>query len=171
MQESLGILSLRSVSVNSMTTLRDRLTLAMESTAPHTTQAATAKACGISTAAVAGWFGKSTWGLQATHCYAIAKLLRVDPEWLATGKGRMSPSGGPPPSDADRELIATARENDPTFASFVQDYRKLTSTEKTMVRTVVVALARAHDPIYQAYEKTQRTIVTKRDGTPEKAKP
>lgn len=169
MQQTLRTPFLSSVSVRLMTTLNERLTAAMESTSPKTIPATLARACGISTAAVAGWFTKENWAMQATHCFALAKLLRVDPEWLATGKGQMTPGGHG--DDPDRELIEASRENDPTFASFLQDYRRLSSVEKTMVRTVVVSLARSHDPAYLEYEKARQLEVGRRDRKRARAKP
>lgn len=169
MQVPLSKIGLSSVSVPLMSSLLERLKLAAASKTPEVKQAAMARACGVSRAAVAGWFAKENFALQATHAFALAKLLGVDPEWLATGRGQMIPKPFSA-SPADTELIEASRQNDPTFASFVQDYRRLSSVEKTMVRTVVVALARSHDPVYQAYEKNQQSVVRTRPTKPAKTK-
>ncbi len=148
MQALLGTLSLSSVSVCRMTTLRERLELAMDGNSPRTTQAAIAKACGISTAAVAGWFQKENFALQATHCFALAKLMRVDAEWLATGRNAMHPKS---PALAEHH------------ASLLQDYRKLDQEDQTAVRTVIVSLARLKDPAYLAWQHRMEEHNRKRD--------
>lgn len=146
------------VNVPAMSTLKERLTRAMAH-AKKDNQSKLAREVGVTRAAVSKWMSTATTSLQTEHAFRVARYLGVNPQWLATGEGTMLET-----EDPDRALIDAAREEDPTFASFLQDYRKLSSVEKTMVRTVVVSLARAHDPIYQAFEKDQRAINRKRDG-------
>ncbi len=143
MQVALGQVVLRSVSVRAMSTLRSRLESAMEGTSPPATQAALAKACRISTAAVAGWFQKDSWALQATHCFAIAKLLGVDAEWLATGHGQMVASR--------RKSTFELSEGDP---GLLDAYHRLPEQAKLPVRALIESLTVAFDPTYHAYIET-----------------
>lgn len=147
-----------------MSTLKDRLTKAMEH-AKQDNRSKLAREVGVSRAAVSKWLNTGTSSLHSEHLFRAAQVLGVNPKWLATGEGAMLDS-----VDPDRALVDATRENDPTFSSFVQDYRKLSSMEKTMVRTVVVALARARDPVYQAYEKGQGALNDTRNRKPAKAK-
>ena len=71
-----------------MTTLQDRLRLAMAGP-PRVSQAALAKACGVKPPSVSDWLSGKTKRLEGANLLAAARLLRVSPEWLATGKGAM----------------------------------------------------------------------------------
>lgn len=153
------------VNVRRMSTLKERLTQAMAH-ANKDNQSKLAREVGVTRAAVSKWMSTATTSLQTEHAFRVAKYLGVNPQWLATGEGSMLDS-----DDPDRSLIDAAREEDPSFASFLQDYRKLSSVEKTMVRTVVVSLARAHDPIYLEYEQARRSEVARRPTKRSPVKP
>lgn len=50
-------------------------------------QAALAKACGVSRNAVSLWESGETKSLDAAYLFNAAKILGVNPKWLATGNG------------------------------------------------------------------------------------
>ncbi len=50
-------------------------------------QAALAKACGVSRNAVSMWESGETKSLDAAYLFKAAKILGVNPKWLATGNG------------------------------------------------------------------------------------
>lgn len=72
-----------------VTTIRQRLKLAMAR--GDVSAADLAKACEISASAVSKWLredAKADATIKAENVFPIAKLCRVDAEWLATGKGK-----------------------------------------------------------------------------------
>lgn len=73
-----------------MTTLAERLRLAMEGP-PKVSQAAIARACGVKPPSVTDWLNGETKRMEGSNLLAAAKLLRVNPEWLASGRGPMRP--------------------------------------------------------------------------------
>jgi transcriptional regulator with XRE-family HTH domain len=55
------------------------------------TQAALAKACGISEPSISGWFGKAsrpTRMIAGDNLVYAAKFLETTPEWIITGRGQ-----------------------------------------------------------------------------------
>lgn len=54
-------------------------------------QEAVAKAVGVSRAAVSQWENGSTKDLKLTNFFELARLLKKNPEWLATGHGQEEP--------------------------------------------------------------------------------
>lgn len=71
-----------------MKSLADRITLALKGP-PKRSQAALARACKISPAAVSEWVLGKTVKIEAANLLAAARFLGVSPEWLASGKGPM----------------------------------------------------------------------------------
>lgn len=67
-------------------TLADRLKLAMAGP-PKITQAALAKACGISAPSVSDWLRGRTKSIEGVYLVRAAAFLKVRPLWLAEGKG------------------------------------------------------------------------------------
>ena len=73
-----------------MSTLADRLTLAMEKTG--ISQAELARACGVKPPSVSGWLSGKSKFLRGENLLKAAAALRVSQAWLATGEGSMEPS-------------------------------------------------------------------------------
>lgn len=69
-----------------ISTLAERLAEAMKGP-PRTSGVALAKACKCSAASVSGWVSGKSKTMEAGNLLAAAKLLGVDPTWLATGVG------------------------------------------------------------------------------------
>ena len=59
---------------------------------PHKSQAGLARACGIKTPSVSGWFTGKTKTLTFENAIKAAAYLGVSTEWLATGEGDMHSS-------------------------------------------------------------------------------
>jgi phage repressor protein C with HTH and peptisase S24 domain len=73
--------------IEDMSTLKERLEEAIAEAG--VTKTAIWKACGLSSGAVSQWFSGSTQNLDGENLLNASKVLGVNPEWLATGKGRM----------------------------------------------------------------------------------
>ncbi|MPS93786.1 LexA family transcriptional regulator [Comamonas sp.] len=72
-----------------MSTLADRLTLAMEKAGVN--QADLARACGVKPPSVHGWLSGKSKFLRGENLLKAAAVLRVNQSWLATGEGSMEP--------------------------------------------------------------------------------
>lgn len=70
-------------------------------TRAQVTQQDIADACGITTAAISKWENGKTEDVFADHIFCVADFLRVDPRWLATGRGPT-----PRPRTALDEIVA-----------------------------------------------------------------
>lgn len=80
-----------------MRTLQERLKFAMAGP-PKVSQAALARACGISAPSVNDWLSGKTKSIEGRNLLLAADFLRVLPKWLATGKGPMREAGEGEPS-------------------------------------------------------------------------
>lgn len=67
-------------------TLAERLKLAMQGP-PRITQAALAKACGVSAPSVSDWCRGITKSIEGVNLVRAAAFLRVRPRWLSEGIG------------------------------------------------------------------------------------
>ena len=72
--------------IKNMSTLKERLQEAMGEASLNKT--ALWKGCGLSSGAISHWFNGSTQTLEGKNLLNAAKVLNVDPNWLATGKGK-----------------------------------------------------------------------------------
>ena len=68
-----------------MSTLRERLLEAMQDA--NLTKTDLWKGCGLSSGAITHWFNGSTQTLKGDSLLNAAKVLKVNPIWLNTGKG------------------------------------------------------------------------------------
>ena len=68
------------------TTLSERLREAMAGP-PKVTGIQLAKACKVAAASVSDWLSGKSKTMEANNLLAAARLLNVDPEWLANGVG------------------------------------------------------------------------------------
>jgi transcriptional regulator with XRE-family HTH domain len=93
-----------------MSTLQDRLREAMAAK-PRVSQAQIARACGISPPSVNDWLSGKTKSLIAENLLPTARILEVNPDWLASGKGRMvDPLDWPlvKPAELDLNVLKSA---------------------------------------------------------------
>lgn len=70
--------------------LSDRLKLAMQ--AAGVSQADLARACGVKPPSIHGWLSGKAKFLRGENLLQAALVLKVRPDWLATGDGPMEPS-------------------------------------------------------------------------------
>ena len=68
-----------------MSSLRERLLEAMQDA--NLTKTDLWKGCGLSSGAITHWFNGSTQTLKGNSLLNAAKVLKVNPIWLNTGKG------------------------------------------------------------------------------------
>jgi transcriptional regulator with XRE-family HTH domain len=127
-----------------MSTLQARLEQAMKHA--KVKQADLASACGISSAAVAKWFGGTAKNLKMEHLFSVADLCRVDARWLATGKGAMvhggKPENGAPPTDIPQRRI-----------DLIRMYGRLPDEVRQPIRSLIETLAWMHHPKKAEYVK------------------
>ena len=71
-----------------MSTLQERFASAMPGP-PEVTAADLARACGVKPASVSEWINGPTQTLRGPNAINAARRLRVNTEWLSTGRGRM----------------------------------------------------------------------------------
>lgn len=70
-----------------MKTLRERLIYAME--LANVKQVDLAKSVGLSRASVNDWISGKSQNIRGDNLMKVARLLNVNPHWLATGYGRI----------------------------------------------------------------------------------
>lgn len=69
-------------------TLADRIKAGMAHSG--ISQAELARACGVKPPSVSGWLNGKSKFLRGENLLKAARALKVDQDWLATGKGRMA---------------------------------------------------------------------------------
>lgn len=127
-----------------MSTLQQRLEQAMKHAKVKQTDLA--KACKISTAAVAKWFGGSAKNLKMEHLFAVADLCQVEPRWLGTGEGTMLRTKG----DACTHQDIPQRRID-----LIRMYGRLPDEVRQPIRSLIETLAWMHHPSKAEYVKRQ----------------
>lgn len=85
-----------------MSTLQERLAIAMEGP-PPVTAADLARACHVKPASVSEWVNGPTKYLRGPNAVNAARALRVNVEWLASGRGPMRGGNTPTPIVATGE--------------------------------------------------------------------
>ncbi|AEJ02196.1 helix-turn-helix domain protein [Nitrosomonas sp. Is79A3] len=109
-----------------MQTLAERLKIALKGP-PEVTQKALADACGIQPPSVSEWLSGRTKNMEGANLLAAAKFLRVNPDWLATGKGEMRPS--------DPTKLVT--QDDLDLAEIAAIYKNLDPANKARVKSII----------------------------------
>lgn len=122
-----------------MNTLADRLREAM-SDMPEVKAVEIARACGIKSASIVDWQTGRTKKMEGSNLLATAELLRVNPWWLATGRGnkRAAYSLDPGHGVAGGSQSKSNRQTWP-FSASLEDYEKLTAAQKITLDNVVSA--------------------------------
>lgn len=92
-----------------------------------------AKACGVSKQAVYQWISGSSKSLKGDNLVAVAKVLRVDPGWLSTGKGMAAQE-----EQAPYDVIT------PAAKEVAQAWMKLPPALQSSLRTMIFSSAAAH---------------------------
>ena len=102
-------------SLPAMNTLKERLASAMAGP-PQITQQALADSAGVKQSSVNDWLSGKSQTMRSDNLIAVAKRLKVNPSWLATGKGQRevnvkSDDGDMPPTSqsATFDLVILSR--------------------------------------------------------------
>lgn len=74
-----------------MSTLAERLKRAMEMHNPRIRNVDLAKACNLSPPAITEWTSGKTRSITGDNLLRAARYLKVSPDWLASGTGKMRP--------------------------------------------------------------------------------
>lgn len=138
-----------------MTTLKERL---VQSMGERFTKSQLARECGISRAAVAKWFNESTKRIDAEHVFKLARLMNVDPEWLATGSGRSE--RGVAQTRADMREIPEHR------LELIRKYGELPQDLRFPIRTLIQTLSTAVSDSYAKWSSEMHEISKLRDSKP-----
>ncbi len=145
-----------------MKTLRDRLNWAMNRDNPPITSADLVRACKlagakISSAAIAKWFTapKPPEYIRPAFLFPVAERLRVDPKWLATGKGKWD-DGLKGNSGLPYHRLA-----------LIQAYGTLPSEVRAPIRNLIEALSAAQSDRYAQWSKGQELFNKNRDAVHE----
>lgn len=100
MSQTQPCLTVRLVTLVYMSTLHERIELANEILKLSAPQLA--EACNVSRVAAHKWLTGETKKLDVDVLFPLARALKVDAEWLATGRGH--PRVGQAPATADEEF-------------------------------------------------------------------
>ena len=92
-----------------MSTLRERLLEAMQDA--NLTKTDLWKGCGLSSGAITHWFNGSTQTLKGDSLLNAAKVLKVNPIWLNTGKGVKQLSAVHPLDEYKFEVMTSNEKN------------------------------------------------------------
>lgn len=128
-----------------MSTLQQRLEQAMKHAKVKQTELA--KACSISTAAVAKWFGGNAKNLKMEHLFAVADLCQVDPRWLGTGDGAMLRTKGE---------ACTHQDIPQRRIDLIRMYGRLPEEVRLPIRQLIETLAWQNHPHKGEYVKRQQ---------------
>ncbi|MDW3683916.1 hypothetical protein RA280_19640 [Cupriavidus sp. CV2] len=122
-----------------MSTLSDRLKEAMDDM-PEIKAVDIARACGIRSASIVDWQSGRTKKMEGSNLLAAAELLRVNPWWLATGRGdKRAAYHMDPGHNVPAAVAQTAAGRDWPFTAKIEDYERLSKTQKEALDTVVSA--------------------------------
>lgn len=91
-----------------MSTLQERITLALHSHPDKPRQAALGRACGVASASVTAWFKGETKSMKGETLLKAARFLNVRPEWLESGLGPMR--------DVEGESVSRVEVREPSSA-------------------------------------------------------
>lgn len=90
--------------------LAERINLRLADPAMKLTQAGLARACGVTRPSVNAWVSGKAKSIDGRYLTTAASYLGVDPHWLATGHGGMTPQTAQQPAVSevtlDKELLA-----------------------------------------------------------------
>lgn len=134
-----------------MATLQERVKTAFERGKISPAQAA--RACGISAAAVSKWLSGGSKEIKAEHVFVVARMGRVDAEWLATGKGRMEPKESGAPSDIPQHRL-----------DLIRMYGRLPEEVRFSIRGLITTLAAAQSERYAKWSSAEQERNVKRDA-------
>lgn len=147
----LQLMQLGLISVD-MSSLKDRLKTA-HARDEKVTPAQIARACGISAAAVSKWFSGASTNIKAEHLFIVARLYRVDAEWLALGKGK-----------PERKATSSSIDIPPARLALIRLYGKLPKDLRFQIRGLITVLAAASSDRYAQWSDEEGERAAYRDA-------
>jgi phage repressor protein C with HTH and peptisase S24 domain len=136
-----------------MSTLKERLEEAIKES--KITKTAIWKACGLSSGAVSQWFSGATQKIEGENLLNAARVLGVNPDWLATGKGRMKLGVVDLPPDSYKVK---------TELSYPPVYGKAMGGLPDRLFTDEGRLSNGHDEYGEVYSSDTNAFITRVDG-------
>ena len=119
-----------------MSTLADRLKEAMDDS-PDVKAVDIARACGIKSSSIVDWQSGRTKKIEGSNLLAAAELLRVNPWWLATGRGhKHAPYHLDPAKGFEPGKPSELSQGWP-FSSSLAEFELLTDDDKRAIDRVV----------------------------------
>lgn len=136
-----------------MSTLKDRLEEALKES--KITKTAIWKACGLSSGAVSQWFSGATQKIEGENLLNAARVLGVNPEWLASGKGKMKPTSTELPPNSYKVEASL---------SYPPVYGKAMGGLPDRLFTDEGRLNNGHDEYGEVYSSDKNAFITRVDG-------
>lgn len=125
-----------------MSTLADRLKEAM-SDMPEVKAVDIARACGIKSASIVDWQTGRTKKMEGSNLLATAELLKVNPWWLATGRGNKRAAYALDPGHGVVDGSPTQPDQVWPFRATIEEYEKLGEDQKKSLDIVVSEFIRS----------------------------
>jgi transcriptional regulator with XRE-family HTH domain len=132
-----------------MTTLQSRLELALEN--GKMKQGELAKGVGMTPAGMSKLLTGKSKTLTASHAFKIARLCRVDAEWLATGRGRHDAQ----PTEKHKKIDPT-QEFEAKHIDLLRMYKRLPKEIRYDIRNMIQTLAAAGRENYSTWIRGQQ---------------
>jgi len=136
-----------------MSTLKDRLEEALKES--KITKTAIWKACGLSSGAVSQWFSGATQKIEGENLLNAARVLGVNPDWLASGKGKMKTGGTELPPNSYKVEASL---------SYPPVYGKAMGGLPDRLFTDEGRLSNGHDEYGEVYSSDKNAFITRVDG-------
>jgi len=132
-----------------MSNLQERLVQAAEKA--KATQKEIAAAAGVTEAAVSKLFNGKSKEIKAAHVFKIARKCKVDPEWLATGRGTANAAGHATGVRDTKGTYNLRDEFEEKHIDLLRMYKKLPKDCRHMVRSTIQTLAAAQRENYHSW--------------------
>lgn len=142
-----------------MSTLKERLEEALEDAKKldaKISKTAIWKACGISSGAVSQWFSGGSQKIEGSNLLNAARVLNVNPEWLASGKGKKTAN--------KFDLPPNSYIVDVSKISYPPVYGKAMGGLPDRLFTDEGRLSNGHDEYGEVYSSDESAFITRVEG-------
>ena len=117
------------------------------------TQKEIAEAAKVTEAAISKLFKGKSLEIKAAHAFPIARLCKVDPEWLATGYG---PAPDTKTDVREKKPTTPLEEFEPKHIDLLRMYKRLPKDLRHHIRSMIQTLAAAQREDYHSWIAEQR---------------
>lgn len=111
---------------------------------------------GLTPAAISKIVNGKTEEMQASTAFKVARLCRVDPEWLATGHG-------PAPGEKPTKPFNVKTEFEVKHLDLLRMYKRLPAEIRGPIRAMIETLAAAQREDYASWQKHQHKLAEEMD--------